>query len=71
MDFDIESLRQIEGACIEKLSAKARSLRAADPGLNPGLARAKACAAMPQTTARYLDAVQRLNYAGLQAKVWK
>jgi hypothetical protein len=71
MDFDVESLRQLEAACIEKLSRKARALREADPGLNPGLARAKACQLLHRTTAAYLDCTQRLTYAGHQPRVWK
>jgi hypothetical protein len=71
MDFDVENLRLIESEAIAKLSAKAKSLRESDPTLNPGIARARACASMPQTTNRYLDAVQRLTYAGHAPKVWK
>jgi hypothetical protein len=71
MDFDIEELRRIEGDCIEKLSRKARALREADPGLNPGLARAKACQLMPKTTSAYLECTQRLTYGGHQPRTWK
>jgi hypothetical protein len=70
MDFDIERLREIEAACIAKFSAKARALREADPSLNAGIARAKACAAMPQVTEEYLWATQRLTFSGLRPKVW-
>jgi hypothetical protein len=71
MDFDVEELRRLEDLCIAKLSAKAKTLRQADPALNAGLARARACAAMPRVTGEYLWIVQRLQFAGLQPKTWK
>jgi hypothetical protein len=71
MDFDAEAMRRIESACIEKFQAKAKALREADPTLNAGLARAKACAALPKTTGEYLQITQRLTFCGLQPRVWK
>jgi hypothetical protein len=71
MDFDTESLREIEAVCIQKLSRKAKALCQADPALNPGIARARACQLLPKTTARYLECTQRLTYSGHQPRVWK
>jgi hypothetical protein len=70
MDSDIASLRQIEAVCIAKLSRNARVLREADPSLNAGIARARACQ-QPKITGEYLWVVQRLQHAGLQPKIWK
>jgi hypothetical protein len=62
--MDIEELREIEARCIAKFKQKAASLRAADPRLDPGVARARAYEALPKTTAAYLEAVQRLQFMG-------
>ena len=71
MDFDVEELRATEADCIQRLSAKAAALRQADPSLSAGIARAKACAALPNTTEKYLAVTQRLTFCGLHPKVWK
>jgi hypothetical protein len=71
MDLDVEELRRVEDLCIAKFQAKARALREADPTLNAGLARARACAALPRITNEYLQVTQRLTFCGLQPKVWK
>lgn len=71
LNLDIEGLREVEAACIAKFQAKAKALREADPRMNPGIARAKACELMPNTTSKYLEAVQRLTFCGCSPKTWK
>jgi hypothetical protein len=71
MDMDVETLRETEARCIRKFQQKASALRATDPRLDAGLARAKAYEALPKTTAAYLNAVQRLQHAGHAARQWK